>query len=287
MTKPRKLLNTLFIILSVLLLTGSAGLHVYAFSNNNITVYVDCGGGTYLTVGHPEQNNFDAEFVVPSGFTISDADHKIIGDSPTAIGRDFLGWNVYGASGNMVGSLWSAEQVNSYTITETTRFVAQWKDREPAYTAKDIYYLLWDHNKDEVDYTAKVSIIYDGVKYSGYGFVRIPEEIYSTWKGNFEVIIEGNGHYIRENRKWVEYSTGTFSRRDYKHMNNVSSQMSEIAKGSDTSPVRKSINEFIYSIRDAEPEITELDSITTEVVTIYVDISGSSLPADMIVRAEK
>lgn len=285
MSRARKLLITLCMMLCVLVPAGSAGLHVKA--NNNITVYVDCNGGTYLTVGHPEFNYFDAEFTVPSGGTIRNADHTIIGDSPTAIGKDFLGWNVYGASGNMVGSLWSAAQVNSYTITETTRFVAQWKDRDPAYTAKDIYYLLWDHNKDAVDYTAKVSMIYGGVKYSGYGFVRIPESICSTWKGNIDVIIEGNGHYIRENRKWVEYSTNICSLREYRHVNNISNQMSETPTGSDTSPVRKSINEFIYSIRNVEPEITVLDSVTTEVTPIYVDIAESSLPADMIVRAEK
>ncbi len=285
MSRARKLLIMICMMLCVLLSAGSAGLHVKA--NNNITVYVDCNGGTYLTVGHPEQNHFDAEFLVRSGATISASDHTIIGDSPTAIGKDFLGWNVYGASGNLVGSLWTAEQVNSYTITETTRVVAQWKDRDPAYTAKDIYYLLWDHNKDAVDYTAKVSIIYDGVKYSGYGFVRISEDIYSKWKSNFEVIIEGNGHYIRENRKWVEYSINKCSLREYRHMNNISNQMSETATGSDTSPVRKSINEFIYSIRNVEPEITALDSVTTEVTPICVDIDESSLPADMIVRAEK
>lgn len=285
MSRTRKMLNVICMMLSVLLVACSAGLHVSA--NNNITVYVDCNGGTYLTVGYPDQNHFNAEFVVPSGATISAADHTIIGDSPTAIGKDFLGWNVYGASGNMVGSLWSAEQVNSYTITETTRFVAQWKDREPAYTAKDIYYLAWDHNKDAVDYTAKVSIIYGGVKYSGYGFVRISEDIYSTWKSDFEAIIEGNGHYIRENRQWVEYSTSTFSLRSFRHVNNKSCQMSETAMGSDTSPVVKSINEFIYSVRNVEPKITVLDTITTEVAPIYVDRSESSLPADMIVRAEK
>lgn len=285
MNSARKLLNVIGMILCVFLLTGSAGLHVSA--NNNITVYTDCNGGTYLTVGHPDQNTFEAEFVVPAGATISAADHTIIGDSPTAIGKDFQGWNVYDASGNMVGSLWNADQVNSYAITETTKFVAQWKDRDPAYTSKDIYFLLWDHNKDAVDYTAKVSVIYGGVKYSGYGFVNISEDIYGTWKGNFDVIIEGNGHYIRENRKWVENSTSTYSLRTFRHMNNISYQMSEIAKGSDTSPVRKSINEFIYSIRNAKPEITVLDTITTEVTPVYVDISESSLPADTIVRAEK
>lgn len=287
MSRARKLLKMICMILGVLLMAGSAGQQVHATANNNITVYVDCNGGTYLTVGHPDQNTFDAEFVVPQGASISAADHTIIGDSPTAIGKDFLGWNVYGASGNMVGSLWSADQVNSYTITETTRIVAQWKDRDPAYTAKDIYFLLWDHNKDAVDYTAKVSVIYDGVKYGGYGFVRISEDICSTWKGNFEVIIEGNGHYTRENRKWVEYSTSSFSLRTFRHMNNVSYQMSDTPTGSDTSPVRKSINEFIYSVRNVDPKITVLDSITTQVAPITVDTSESSLPADMIVRAEK
>ncbi len=287
MSRARKLLKMICMMLGVLLLAGSTGQQVHATANNNITVYVDCNGGTYLTVGHPDMNTFDAEFVVPQGASISAADHTIIGDSPTAIGKDFLGWNVYGASGNMVGSLWSADQVNSYTITETTRFVGQWKDRDPAYTAKDIYFLLWDHNKDAVDYTAKVSVIYDGVKYGGYGFVRISEDICSTWKGNFEVIIEGNGHYTRENRKWVEYCTSSFSLRTFRHMNNVSYQMSETPTGSDTSPVRKSINEFIYSIRDVEPEITVLDSLTTQVAPVAIDTSASSLPADMIVRAEQ
>lgn len=287
MSREKKLLNVIYVMMCALLLVGIVKLPVYASANDNITVYVDCNGGTYLTVGHPEFNNFDAEFLVPSGFTIRDADHTIIGDSPTAIGKDFLGWDVYGASGNMVGSRWSADQVNSYTITETTKFVAQWKDREPAYTANDIYFLAWDHNKDAIDYTAKVSVIYDGVKYSGYGFVRIKDEICSTWKSNFEVVVEGNGHYIRENRQWVEYSTGEFSLRDFKHMNNVSWQMSEIASGSDTSPIRKSINEFIYSVRDVEPEITLIDSIITEVVPVYVDISEASVPTDNIVRAEK
>ncbi|MBQ7926724.1 MAG: hypothetical protein IJ335_10595 [Lachnospiraceae bacterium] len=287
MRRARKLLKMLCMMLGVLLLAGSAGQQVHATAINNITVYVDCNGGTYLTVGHPDMNNFDAEFVVPQGASISAADHTIIGDSPTAIGKDFLGWNVYGASGNMVGSLWSADQVNSYTITETTRFVAQWKDRDPAYTAKDIYFLLWDHNKDAVDYTAKVSVIYDGVKYGGYGFVRISEDICSTWKGNFEVILEGNGHYTRENRKWVEYSTSLFSLRDFRHMNNVSYQMSETPAGSDTSPVRKSINEFIYSVRDVEPTITVLNSLSTQVAPVAIDTSASTLPADMIVRAEK
>ena len=187
----------------------------------------------------------------------------------------------------MVGSLWSEEQVNSYIIKETTRFVAQWKDREPAYTAKDIFFILWDHNKDAADYTAKVSVIYDGVKYSGYGFLRISEEICSAWNHSFDVIVEGNGHFIRENRTWVEYSTGTFSLYDFLHSNNISFQMSEIAEGSDSSPTRKSINEFIYSVRDVEPVIAVLDSITTEVAPVRVDISESSLPADFIVRSEK
>ena len=51
--------------------------------------------------------------------------------------------------------------------------------------------------------------------------------------------------------------------------------------------VRKSINEFLYSIRNAEPKITVLGSITTEVVPINVDTSESSLTEDSIVRAEK
>ena len=63
--------------------------------------------------------------------------------------------------------------------------------------------------------------------------------------------------------------------------------MSEIAEGSDSSPVVKSINEFIYSARDAKPVITVLDNVTTEVVPINIDIYDSSLPADIIVRTEK
>lgn len=284
MRKMKKLINVIFMMMCVVLLSGNAKLQASA---NNITVYVDCNGGTYLTVGYPDRNTFDAEFVVPSGSTISAADHTIIGDSPTAIGKDFLGWNVYDASGNQVGSLWNAAQVNSYVITETTKFVAQWKDRDPAYTSEAIYFLMWDHNKDTVDYTVKVSIIYGGVKYSGYGFVMIHDDIYNTWKGSFDVIAEGNGHYIRENRKWVESSISSFSLREFRHMNNISYQVSDIAKGSDTSPLRKSINEFIYSIGNVAPEITVLDSITTETIQIHVDRAGSALPEDMIVRAEK
>ena len=86
MSTARKLFKAIGMMMCVLLLAGSIKPKVYALDGENITVYVDCNGGTYLTVGHPEWNNYNAEFVVPSGLTISDVDHTIIGDSLTAIG---------------------------------------------------------------------------------------------------------------------------------------------------------------------------------------------------------
>jgi hypothetical protein len=258
-------------------------------ANKVINIIIDSNGGTYRIAGNWEMNFMETEIPsVPSGSTLAGIGHNIEDDTLTNQGKDFAGWDVMTRAGTMVaGNVTTAQLLNMSFTTDMT-IVAQWTPRDSVFTGEFMNFTLWDHDTQTPDNTARVSVVYNGIKYSGYGSLTLTPDIYSSWKGTFQIIIEPNGHYIRQNRKWnpnVDSFDGRLS--DFKRMNNVSWQMSTTGVGKDSSPDRKKLNEYIYSVWNRKPEITVLSEVQTQLAPAKLDTAGTNLPANVIVKADQ
>lgn len=224
-----------------------------------VSIFVNCDGGSCHT-----SNGYD----LIDGEDIGEVGNKVssvweFDDNPTAIDKDFIGWYIYeketGKRINGTGLL-TTEQVNNYIIPDyVINIVAQWNPREGYPVTNNAFFVFWNV-QGEPCYDVKVSIIHDGICYSGYGFVSIPEYIYSTWSKTVTYRFEPyNGVYTMYDGKWTneayEYD-GTA--REFKNVRMRNSYISAntTGKGSDKTSPRDKVNDWFYQASFVEPEVS-------------------------------
>ncbi len=252
-------------------------------SGNYVRLFVDCDGGTCHTTNAYDIITGEDRILV--GSTVSSV--YDFDEDPTAIDKDFVGWYVYDMStgAQIAGTgLLTTAQVSNYVIpNHDIKFVAQWNPRT-GYPVKNITYVAFWDGQGEPCYDVKISITYDGICYSGYGFVSIPESVYSTWSGNVSYKFEPlNGAYIMADGKWstdiFEYE-GTVK----SFIKEKSSYLSASAtgKGRDNLSPRRKVHDWYYQASFIAPDVSVFNTTTAGQV-----ISDTAVvPATYIVQTE-
>ncbi len=260
-----------------------AGAFETCATNTYVSLYIDCDGGTCHTTNGMDLISGENRALV--GSTVSSVYH--FDEDPTAVDKDFIGWYVYNKATNAqipgTGLLTTA-QVNSYVIpSHNIEFVAQWTPRA-GYPVKNITYAAFYNGEGEPCYDVKITIIKDGISYSGYGLVSIPESVYSTWKGNLEVIWEPlNGHYIQANGKWQsEPITYTDTANSFRKEESMYCTANATNTGKEVISPRRKVHDWYYQASFVAPEISVLKTGTAEQV-----ISNTAVvPATYTVETE-
>ncbi len=252
-------------------------------TNTYVSLFVDCDGGTCHTT-----NSFDlisGENRALVGSTVSSVYN--FDEDPTAIDKDFIGWYVYNKTNNTqipgTGLLTTA-QVNNYIIpNHNIKFVAQWTNRV-GYPVKNITYAAFLNGVGDPCYDVKITLINNGISYSGYGFVSIPESIYNTWTGNIDVIWEPlNGHFIMADGKWDSQTfsyTSTLS--SFKKEKSLYCSANTTNKGAEFISPRRKVHDWYYQASFVSPDVSVLSTKQAGQV-----ISNSAIvPANYTVETE-
>ena len=240
-----------------------------------VSIFVNCDGGSCHT--SDGYDLIDGENIGEVGNTVSSVWE--FDDNPTAIDKDFIGWYIYEKeTGKRIDGtgLLTTEQVNNYIIPDyVINIVAQWTPREGYPVTNNAFFVFWNA-QGEPCYDVKVSIIHDGICYSGYGFVSIPEYIYSTWSKTVTYRFEpSNGVYTMYDGKWTneayEYD-GTA--REFKNVRMRNSYISAntTGKGSDKTSPRNKVNDWFYQASFVEPEVSVIKKEAAGTVIADSDI---------------
>lgn len=258
------------LIFSLLVMFCIIGLGVCAidcYANDSVSIFMDCGTGSCLTA-----DGFDiinAENSAKVGSTVSSVWNFV--EDPTSIDQDFVCWNIYDKkTGTLLASSLTTEQVNNYVIPNSViNIVAQWTPRAGYPVNNNAYFVFWD-GEGEPCYDVKVSIIHDGICYSGYGFVSIPESIYSTWSGTVTYRLEPfNGVYHMYDGKWTneacEYEGTAKEFQNWRYRNSYVSA-SLTGKGRDHVSPRRKVNDWYYQASFIAPEVSVLNQTTADKV---------------------
>ena len=257
----KKILFGFIFIFCIMGLWGSS-MEVHA-TNTYVRLFVDCDGGTCHTT-----NAFDiihGEDRAQVGSTVSSVYN--FDEDPTAVDKDFVGWYVYDNSTNqqIAGTgLLTTTQVNNYVIPgHDIKFVAQWTPRQ-GYPVKNITYAAFYNGEGEPCYGIKISIVKDGICYSGYGFVSIPESVYSTWTGNIEISWESlEGYYLMYNGKWrAETNTYTSTVKSFLKEKSCYCSANTSTKGQEVLSPRRKVHDWFYQASFVSPDISVLHTST-------------------------
>ena len=239
-----------------------------------VSVKLDGDGGTF----RDNQNSdcFDSSFPFEAGKTLSSTGYTI--DRITCVDKDFRGWIAYDDSGKALSGLLTTKEVLNYTIpNHDIRFVMQWDKRE-GYPVTAITYAAIINGTGEADPNVRVTLENNGVRYSGYGYVTISKEVYSTWKGNVKVIWECPGQYIRANNRWIpDYFESEGSASSFKKEKSCYNSISATGKGKEVISPRDIINELFYSARNTQPEISLAADSTVSAADLPHTITAQQL----------
>lgn len=280
--KKLKRVTTVFLAMLCLLCLCHAP---KAMAANMCRVIIDANGGLFYFEG-AEYGFYDSELAVEEGNTIAGAGNAIaiVGYG----GMTFQGWNVYNAGGTEIASGLSTSDVNNYKITESVNFVAQWEPVDSGDTKEAITYAAWFGETNEVDYGCKITIIHEGVKYSGYGYVSISEDIYSSWTGTVQIIQEFPGHFVNANNRWnPDYFSSEGSAREFRKQGDCSFPMSTTGTGRDVPPNSVLLSEFYYNVRNHTPDISLVQSVgENETPAVSVGTDSPAVPEDVAVHSE-
>ena len=260
-----KIDNIKLYVFIIVVFVGSGLLSFKSYaSSNSVRLYVDCNGGTCHIA-----NSFDlirGEDSAVVGSTVSSVYN--FDEDPTAIDQDFVGWYAYNKTtgAQLGGGLLSTSQVNNYIIpAHDIQFVAQWTPRAGYPVTNISYFVFWDGQSDPC-YDVKVSITYNDTRYSGYGFVSIPQSVYSAWSGNITYTLEPlNGTYIRYDGKWCneiceyEGSVKSFIKEKSCYLT-----ANTTGSGSDHLTPRRAVHDWYYQASFVSPEITLVSQTTAD-----------------------
>ena len=256
-----------------------------AMAANMCRVIVDANGGLFYFTG-AEYGFFDSEFAVEEGSTIAS-----VGNSIAIVGyggMSFQGWDVYNAGGAQIASGLSTDAVNGYAITEPVNFVAQWSPMNDGNTTEAITYAAWFGDTNTVDYGSKITIIHDGIKYSGYGYVSISMDICSSWTGTVQIIQEFPGHFVNANMRWnPDYFEFELPARSFRKEGDCSFPMSTTGKGKDVPPNSILLSEFYYNVKNHAPDVSFVrseDENKAPAVTVTPD--SPAVPASATVYSD-
>jgi len=237
-------------------------------TDNYVNIFIDCGGENSVHT----TNSFDliwGEDRGVIGSTVSTVWN--MDEDPTSVDQDFVGWYVYdkatGAQIPGTGMLTTA-QVNNYIIPNyVIEFVAQWTPRA-GYPVKNITYAVFWDGQGEPCYDVKVSIIYEDTCYSGYGFVSIPESVYSTWSGNIIYKLEPlNGAYVMYDGKWTtDVCEWEGTVKSFKKEKSCYNSASTTGKGGEKISPRRKVNDWYYQMSFVAPEVSGLSKTTADKV---------------------
>lgn len=274
------------LFLTVLVMFCIIGTEVFAincYANDSVSIFMDCGKGSCLTADGFDTIN--AENSAKVGSTVSTVWNFV--EDPTSIDQDFVCWNIYDKkTGTLLASSLTTEQVNNYVVPNSViNIVAQWTPRAGYPVNNNAYFAFWD-GEGEPCYDMKISIIHDGICYSGYGFVSIPESIYSTWSGTITYRLEPlNGVYHMYDGKWTneacEYEGTAKEFQNWRYRNSYVS-VSLTGKGSDHVSPRRKVNDWYYQASFIAPEVSVLSTTPAE----QVISDHTVIPATYTVRTE-
>ena len=279
----KKLLKKLYVLAIVII--AFACIPNAAKADGDV-VEIDCNGGTFRQGAW--MNSYDAYFNMGLGQSLRENNFFL--DDPTDIGRDFIGWNIYSQDdGSLLESMLTTEQVLDYKIPCPVLIKAQYNDR-PGAPVTDIIYAAVDNDTGDVVWDAKITIIYEGTSYSGYGYVSISEEVYSQWKKDVTYITEAPGWYQRMNGKWVD-GTKDVSVGDPASFRRHRSQYytySKTGTGKEIEHPRKKINDMFYEASLTEPNISIAETVdaSTMISDTNVIPSGATMEKEVYKSGE-
>lgn len=222
--------------------------------NPIIPLYLDANGGTFRNgLG---MNLYDAEMPAEPGDTLASMGYTI--DTITCAGKTFQGWIAYDAAGNTpISGLLTTAQVLNYTLpNHPIRFEIQWKALEAA-PITAITYAAFFNGTGTVDSDTRVTLVANGIRYSGNGSVTISKDIYSQWTGNVKVIWECPGKYISANNRWIpDYFESEGPVKSFIKEGSCYISISRTGKETDTPSPRDLVNDYFYSVRNVAPVIS-------------------------------
>lgn len=243
-------------------------------------VEIDCDGGTFREAAWA--NIYNITYALDAGESLSDRKHVL--EDPTDIGRDFIGWNIYKKSdGSLVESKLTTQQVKDYKVQYPILVKAQYNDR-PGTPVKGITYAAVNNDTGEPVMDAKITLIHDGVSYSGYGYVCIPEEIYSKWTKTITHIIEAPGYYTQMNRKWCDCTReeATMSPKDFKRHKSSYNTLSSTGKGKEIEHPRSKINDIFYEASFVKPNVSKPEEVAANTMISNTTV----IPANATIEKE-
>lgn len=271
----KKVVMKLF-LLTICILGFATVPGIYKADGENVRI--DCDGGTFRQ--GKWMNTYDCGYMVDIGESLKE--NKCVLEDPTDIGRDFTGWNIYKQSdGSLLEKKLTTEQVLKYKIPCPVKIVAQYKNRKGT-PVNGITYALIDNDTGEPVWDGKITIIHDGISYSGNGYVHISKEIYSKWKKKITYIVEAPGTYAKQNGKWCEMTkdvtTGNVA--DFKRHKSSYWLLSSTGKGKETEFPRSQINDIFYEASFVKPNISKVEEVNAD--TMISD--ASELPKDATIE---
>lgn len=237
-------------------------------------MFLNADGGTFEV--QAGMNFYDTEQWVEEGKTLAGSGFTM--QDPTCAGKQFTGWYGYNKdTGAQLenGKLFTTQEVLNYVMpSHAVEFKAQWQGA----SIKAITYAALYNGSGAVDYNVKVTLINNGVCYSGYGFVTIPESVYSTWTGTVESIWEFPGEYINANRRYIAdyFDAGSTSVADFKKEKNCWQAIYKSAGEAEVMPPQTVVNDFYTYASTVMPEVSVVS--TTQAGNVISD--SSIVPAN-------
>lgn len=225
------------------------------------TIYINCDGGTFEQA--PGVNLYDTEHVLEVGTTLA-SDGKVTVKDPTCAGKTFLGWLGYNKDTGAPldnGKLFTTQEIMNYPMpAHAVEFKAQWQGS----TIKAITYAALYAGTGDVDYNVKVTLVHDGISYSGQGFVTIPESIYATWTGNVYQYWEFPGEYINANYQYIAdyFDAGYCSAADFKREKNCWQMMFKYSGEPEAYPSQSVVDNFFTYASTVAPNVSTSNTTT-------------------------
>ena len=250
------------------------------YKANGESVRIDCDGGTFREAAWA--NTYECGYVIDVGESLSDRNYIL--EDPTDIGRDFIGWNIYSqADGTLLQSMYTTKQVLDYKIPCPILVKAQYNNRAGV-PVTAITYAAIDNDTGEPVWDAKVTLIHDGVSYSGYGYVSIGQDIYSKWTKTITHIVEAPGKYVQMDSQWCDATKveNPVTPREFVRHKSSYYLVSSTGTGQETEHPRSKINDIFYEASFVKPNVS-----TPEVVGADSMISDTMvIPANATLKKE-
>lgn len=254
----KKIMNGIIVTSCMILLVVLCGTKSYA--QTTYEMYVDAGNGTFYDY-FSETDCFNSEQWIAPGTTLLSNGLSV--EDPTCAGMQFLGWYGYNKdTGEKLenGRVFTSSEVENYVMpNHAVKFKAEWSGTPiTAITYAGLY-----NATGEVDYNVKITIVNNGVNYSGNGFVTIPESVYSNWTGNIDVYWEFPGEYINANYQYIPDSfsyTDTVS--SFKKEKSCYHTIYKTAGEKEVLPKRSVVNDFLTYASTVAPDTAVVSKTT-------------------------